>query len=164
MPSTPNFDLIAAHRYFAAHCYNEVWDLLDKPNRSAEEDRRMVALSQASIYHWLNRPDCGDEQLSIGYWQVARVQAVLGNADEAQRWASVCLSFSEKLLPFYHGYAYEALGRAALLKPDLTQAAACLTQAEELAAQVAETEDHAVLEKDLAELRVQLNARLNPAA
>lgn len=58
MAKRPEFDLAAAHRYFAAHCLNSAWELIDRGERSAEEERLMVSLDQASIYHWLNRPDC----------------------------------------------------------------------------------------------------------
>jgi hypothetical protein len=153
MPKTPEFDLTAAHTYFSAHCFNATWDLLDKAERTLEEDRRMVALSQASIYHWLNRPDCANQPLSIGYWLASRVQATLGNASEAQSWAQICLDYSGELEPFYIGYAFEALARAAHLNHDDASAAALLTQAEAQAALVADKEDRDVLLKDLGELR-----------
>ncbi len=54
----PSFDIQAAHKYFAAHCFNSAWDLIEKKDRTSEDDRLMVALNQASIFHWLQRPDC----------------------------------------------------------------------------------------------------------
>jgi hypothetical protein len=45
MSNNPSFDISAAHKYFAAHCFNAAWDLIDKPGRTAEDDRMMVALS-----------------------------------------------------------------------------------------------------------------------
>jgi hypothetical protein len=30
------FDAAAAHKYFAAHCFNSAWDLIEKKNRTAE--------------------------------------------------------------------------------------------------------------------------------
>src|SRR6478672_2405698 len=113
LAKTPDFDVQAAHRYFAAHCFNSAWDLLEKSTRTAEDERLMVTLNQASIYHWLNRADCEPKRLSIGYWQASRIQAVLGNAAEARRFADVCLSYSKDLEPFFVGYAHEALARAA---------------------------------------------------
>ncbi|MCK6576305.1 hypothetical protein L6V77_35095, partial [Myxococcota bacterium] len=115
MTTVPNFDLAAAHKYFAAHCFNAAWDLIEKPSRTAAEDRMMVALNQASLYHWQSRPDCTDEKLSVGYWQASRIQALLGDAPAATRHAEVCFSYSAGLEPFYVGYAYEALARAAAL-------------------------------------------------
>lgn len=55
----PAFDAEAAHKYFAAHCFNRAWDLMEKKERTAEDDRLMFALNQASIYRWLQRPAAG---------------------------------------------------------------------------------------------------------
>jgi hypothetical protein len=152
MTTNPDFDVAAAHRFFAAHCFNQAWELIEKPDRSPEEDRLMVALNQASIFHWLNRPDCGPQQLSVGYWQASRIQAVLGNAVEAQRHAEVCLSYSTGLEPFYIGYAYEALARAAVLANHPVAAAQYLARAQEQAALITEDEDRDLLRKDLTSL------------
>jgi len=75
----------------------------------------MFALNQASIYHWLQRPDCGNQQLSVGFWQASRIQSLLGNAVEARRQAKLCMSYNVELEPFYLGYTHEALARAAKL-------------------------------------------------
>ena len=34
MPTAPAFDLAAAHKYFAADCFNKAWDLLEKQERT----------------------------------------------------------------------------------------------------------------------------------
>ena len=80
-----SFDGEAANRYFAAHCFNRAWDLIEKKDLTSEDDRLMVALNQASIYRWLQRPDCGNDHLSVGFWQASRIQVLLGNAAEATR-------------------------------------------------------------------------------
>ena len=108
----PSFDLAEAHKYFVAHCFNTAWDLIEKTDRTEDEARLMVALNQASIYHWLNRPDVTDRNLSIGYWQASRIQSLLGNHTEALHHAEVCLAASQDAAPFYLGYAHEALARA----------------------------------------------------
>jgi len=46
--SGPQFDVAAAHEYFAADCFNKAWDLLEKPTRTPEDERLLVALNQAS--------------------------------------------------------------------------------------------------------------------
>jgi hypothetical protein len=55
MPKQPDFDVKAAHRYFSAHCFNAAWELIEKKDRTPEEDRQMVSLNQASLYHWRGR-------------------------------------------------------------------------------------------------------------
>ena len=117
MGDTPEFDVEAAHGYFSADCFNKVWALLDKPKRTLQEDQEMVQLCLASVWHWTEREDCTDTNMSIGYWQVSRVYATVGLSDEARRYGQLCLAASNgpDILPFYLGYAYEALARAELV-------------------------------------------------
>lgn len=103
MSKAPEFDFAAAHRHFSVHCFNQAWDLMEKADRTAEEDQFMVALNQASIFHWTRRPDCSDEKLSVGYWQASRIQSLLWNTVEAVRLAYVCHRYSLSLKPFYFG-------------------------------------------------------------
>jgi hypothetical protein len=153
MPTNPDFDLAAAHKYFAAQCFNRAWDLIEKTSRTPEENRLMESLSQASIYHWLQRSDCTSQNLSIGYWQASRVQALLGHAPEALRHAQVCLSYSAELAPFYLGYAHEALARAHALAGNSPGAAQALRTAFELAGQVEDKADREALLADLKQLQ-----------
>lgn len=145
----PALDTEAAHKYFSAHCFNRAWDLIEKESRTAEDDRLMVALNQASIYHWLQRSDCGNEQLSVGFWQASRIQSLLGNAAEARRCAEVCLSYSGELAPFYLGYAHEALARSAKIAGDTQLSRSHKERAMKLAAEVKEPDDRELLLKDL---------------
>ncbi len=149
MVSQTDIDVAGAHKYFSATCFNQAWDLIEKTDRTEAEDRLMVALNQASIFHWLSRPDCAPKTLSIGYWQASRIQALLGNAAEAMRYAHICLEHSAELEPFYLGYAYEALARAAALAKDAEARAAHLARAEALTGQIAKAEDRRRLEADL---------------
>ena len=73
MIKTANFDLAEAHKYFAANCFNGAWTLIEKKDRTAKDDQMMVALSQASIFHWSQRQDCDEEKMAIGFWQASRV-------------------------------------------------------------------------------------------
>lgn len=149
MDSNPSFDAAAAHKYFAALCFNSAWELIEKADRTAEDNRLMEILCHASIYHWLQRPDCNSQRLSVGYWQAARVQALLGNAAEAERSAQICMSFSKDLTPFYRGYAHEALARAASVAGDSAMAKHHVEQATALAKDVEKDSDRAALINDL---------------
>ena len=66
MAKAPDFDLEAAHKYFAAYCFNHAWDLIEKADRTPEDDRALVALNQASLFHWSQRPDNDDKRRSVG--------------------------------------------------------------------------------------------------
>jgi hypothetical protein len=147
--TSPAFDVEAAHKYFAAHCFNRAWDLIEKKDRTSEDDRLMVALNQASIYHWLQRPDCGNEQLSVGFWQASRIQSLLGNAVEATRQGEVCMLYSGELKPFYLGYAHEALARAAKIAGNAKLALSHKEEAKKLADDIRKKDERDLLLKDL---------------
>ena len=72
-----DFDPAKAHN-FSAHCFNIEWELIDKPERTPAENEQMILYALASLWHWTQRPDCSTTNLSIGYWQAARVYALAG--------------------------------------------------------------------------------------
>ena len=115
MTDSTSIELAATHKKLSAKCFNDTWTLLDKADRTPDEERLMVATAMASLYHWLQRSDCTAQQLSVAYWQISRVHAVLGRGNEALHYAEICDSYSAQLTPFYRGYALEALARAAKL-------------------------------------------------
>jgi len=150
MTPAPSFDLQAAHRYFAAHCFNAAWELMESTDRTAEDDRTMEARCQASIYHWSQREDRAPENLSVGYWQASRIAALVGRPAEAWRHAQECRSYAAGLAPFYLGYAHEALARAARLDGNGAMADEHLATARGYAALVTDPIEQALLERDLA--------------
>ena len=118
MASEAHCDLVAAHKHFSAWCFNRAWDLIEKPDRTEAEVRLMVALSHASIFHWISRSDCTDKNLSVGYWQASRIQALIGIAQETSHHARTCVAYRANVEPFYLGDAYEPLARGAGLMND----------------------------------------------
>jgi len=149
MNKKTDFDLEAAHRYFSAHCFNSAWDLIDKKGRTPQEDERMIMLNQASLWHWTQRADCSDQNLSVGYWQASRIRALLGQAAEAQRYGQLSRQYSEKLEPFYLGYAYEALARSEQVAGNMVNAREYAAEARRLAEMVKDAEDKKLLMDDL---------------
>ena len=152
MSRAPGFDLAEAHRYFAAYCFNAAWDLIEKTDRTPAEDRMMVALSQASIFHWSQRPDCDDQRRATSYWQASRVQSLTGNPIEALRLGEICLSYSHDLPPFFRAYAHEALARALKQLGERAKAAEHLAAAREQVPLVKTQADRDRLSADLAEI------------
>ena len=82
------------HKKLSADCFNRAWELLDKKERTAEENERMISLAHASPAHWRMREDCTDRNLSVGYWQLSRVYAVLGQGNNAECYGGLCLRVS----------------------------------------------------------------------
>lgn len=149
MPTQPDFDLQVTHRYFSANCFNKTWEFIDNPNRTQEENLSMLQTAMASLWHWTQREDVKQQNLSVGYWQVSRVFALLGQADNARKYAEVSLKHSEGGEPFYTGFAYEALARAEMVAGDKKRMNEYLSKARELAGKVEDLEDKEVLQGDL---------------
>jgi len=149
--SEPDFDLATAHRWFAVNCFNRAWEYIDKKQRTLDEVEEMIRLSLASAWHWTQCPDCTNINRSIGLWQNARVYALAGQADNAKRYAQMCLAISKSddVPQFYLGYAYEALARAENLAGNRQRASELVTQARQLAEQVSDKEDRDLLLTDL---------------
>ena len=155
MSEGPGFDLQAAHRYFSAACFNKAWDLIDQAVRSPAEDEAMLRLSLASAWHWTQRPDCAPSNLSVAYWQTSRIYAILGQADNARRYGQLSLEQCqhEGVLPFYLGYAYEALARAEMAAGNAPKTQEYLAQAHEAAERMTDEEAKKMLLDDLATIR-----------
>jgi len=151
MTDQPAIDLQAAHRHFAVECFNRAWDYIDKPQRTQEEDEEMLRLAQVSLWHWTQRADCAATHRSVGYWQVARVYALLGQAGNARRYAHLCLQVSQgdTIPPFYLAYAYEALARAEMVACEREAMAGYLQQARLVAERMRDPEAKQMLIKDL---------------
>jgi tetratricopeptide (TPR) repeat protein len=149
MSTTTDFDESRAHQFFSANCFNRTWELIEEPNRSDVENEQMLLFAHASLWHWTMREDCTERNRSTGYWQLARVYAVLGQAENAMRYGELCLQLCQSESAFYLGYAHEAVARAAMLAGDRELAIAHVNEARKLAAQVDEADERTALEKDL---------------
>ena len=145
----PSFDIVAAHKFFAAHCFNTAWTYIEKAERSADENERMLELAHASVWHWRQREDCQPRNLSIGYWQLSRVYALNRHAERAAHYGEMCLAVSADEPPFFLAYGHEALARAAALHGDPTMMSEHLAQARRLGEMVKEPEDRQLLLADL---------------
>lgn len=154
MAPKADFDTAVAHQYFAAHCFNACWPLIDQAERTVEQAEQLIALGHSSLWHWTQRPDCTPKNLSIAHWVLSRIYAVLGDAPMAQRYAGSCLRISMEggVAPLFVAFAYEALARAALVQREWQTVGEYLEQADALAEQV-EPGDRESLMADLNTLR-----------
>jgi hypothetical protein len=93
----------SARRAFAVAAFNGAWDLIDKADRTPDEDKQMLTLAFASRWHWSEIGTA--ENHVIADWQVAHVASLVDDAPLA-------LSFAQA--------AYDIARSAGL--PDWTQA------------------------------------------
>lgn len=152
MTAAQPLDVPLAHRQFSAAAFNSAWELIEKEGRTPEEDIELVCRAAASLWHWSQREDVTDQNLSIGYWQLSRVFALLGEANLARRCGELCLAKAEHAEPFYVAYAHEALARAAMTSGDTYSFGHHKREAERYLGQVTDAESRELLAGDLASI------------
>lgn len=152
MPVEPARDWTEAHRYFSAECFNRAWDLIDKTDRSPVDDLQMMARSAASLWHWSQRPDCTPRNLSIAYWQLARVFAILGHGELAKQFGEQSRDAAPADDWFCRAYAYESLARAAKVQNDRVAFDRYVEEAKKLAASVEDRQDQELIMSDINQL------------
>ena len=100
------------HKKFAIDLFNLVWELLDKEERTVDENDRMLHAIHASRFHW---GEIGTPlEFERGEWQVSRVYSVLNRSEAAIYHARRCYAICTEngITDFDVAFAYEALARA----------------------------------------------------
>ena len=152
MTASSSIDTIQAHKFFSEYCFNSTWKLIDRPKRTSSDNEQMIQCTLASLWHWAQREDCTDTNLSIGYWQAARVYALADEAHNARKYARLCLDITPTDDAFYLGYAHEAMARAEGLAGNQELANEHLAKAKHFATNIIKVRDRKLLEADLATL------------
>jgi DNA-binding transcriptional MerR regulator len=149
MASTSTTPVAEDERKVAAALFNATWDLMEKEDRSRDDDDAMLHMAHASRHHWgqVGKP----VNLARGEWQCSRVYAVLRRPEpclhHAQRVLDICTESA--LGGFDLAFAYEALARGNAINGDPEQAKAFTEQALEAAEDIAEDDDRDLLRSDL---------------
>jgi hypothetical protein len=139
------------HRQLAVSCFNKVWDLLELKDRSSSETEEMIHLCHSSFWHWTKVEGHTPKNLSVGYWQLSRVYAVIGQGSSSLNYAEKCkeISIDAELEPFYIAYAYEAKSRANSILNQIDESLEAKNKAFEYASLVKDEESKGWLLKDL---------------
>lgn len=101
------------HKKLGIKYFNGTWDLIDKKDRSSEENLQMIHMAHQSQHHW--RLGGGTPlNLARGEWQISHMYAVLGMGEPALNHA---LSYKKqvednKISDFDLVFVYEALAFA----------------------------------------------------
>ena len=74
------------HLLFGVGLFNQCWELINKPDRTENENVEMLLRAMASRWHW--EQVGGPEQVATGDWQVAHVASLLGLGDLAVTFAT----------------------------------------------------------------------------
>ncbi|MBN9391012.1 MAG: hypothetical protein J0I20_23490 [Chloroflexi bacterium] len=139
-----------AHKYFGVSLNNLVWQLLEKTDRTPEEDEKMIKAAYASCYHW------GEVGTAVnqarGEWMISHVFAVLNQVAPALHHAQRTLTITQDndFKDFELAYAYEAMARALAAGGDKTEAQHYFNLAERQGTTIKNDEDRRIFENDLA--------------
>jgi DNA-binding transcriptional MerR regulator len=130
--------------------FNKTWTLMEKENRTRDEDDAMLHMAHASRHHW-GASGTDAAHLARGEWQCSRVYAVLARAEP-------CLHHAQRVLDLCQengigdwdlAFAYEALARGHAVAGDAERARAYTEQALAAAEDIEEDESRELLLGDL---------------
>jgi DNA-binding transcriptional MerR regulator len=146
---------LETHRRLGVDLFNKTWTLMEKEARTTDDDDELIHCAHASAYHWMHVGTAANRARSE--WQCSRMYTVLGRPEPALRHARRCLEICEgepgALEDWDLPFAYEALARAYAVAGDAVETARFLEQARSLCAAIADDDDRALLEADLATIR-----------
>lgn len=139
-----------AHRFFAIQFNGKTWDLLEKAERSKEDDDLMVLSAYASLRHWLEAGTGVHHQR--GEWLIARVYSVLGVSEGALYHANRCLELTEQhkdlVEDFDWAFAYEGVARANAVAGNRDEALAYIKKAEKAGETIADEQSKEIFAAD----------------
>jgi hypothetical protein len=137
------------HKQQGVQLFNEVWNYIEKHERSQQDIDFMIHAAHASRHHWgkVGKP----VNFARGEWQISRVYAVIGRPEPALYHATRCLEICEEhgIGDFDIAYAYESLARAHAVAGNEPEMARHLALAKEAAKVVIEEDDRDLLNADL---------------
>ena len=137
------------HKRAAITLFNLVWSLLDKKDRTKQEDDKMVHAVHASRFHWgeIGTP----VEFERGEWQISRVYSVLNRPGSALYHAKRCLDICKEhnIGDFDIAFAYEAMARAHAVAGDKSDCEKYIKLAKEAGEQIKKKEDKDLFFGDL---------------
>lgn len=146
MSEEKTFTEAEAQLHFAKQFNGKTWGLLDKKDRTREEDEMLVDYAHTSLAHW--RTAGTEVHLQRGAWMLARVYTVLGVAQLALQHAERCLELTEQhkgdLSDFDFAFANECMARAQALTGDQAQAQKFIQLAQETGEAIKDEEDRKI--------------------
>lgn len=141
------------HRQLGVDLFNHTWTLLERDERTTDEDDEMLGAAHASRYHWSKASTEATHQ-ARGEWQLARVYAVLGRGEPAVHHARRCLEWCGRgeVEDWDVAFAHEAIARAYRAAGDDARAGEHRLIARELGDAIADPVDREHFDEDWATL------------
>ncbi len=150
MPEEKKYSTETCHKKFAVELNNLVWGLLEKNERTNEENEKMIHAAHSSCYHWgvIGKPI----NLQRGEWLISHVYSILNRAEPALYHAIKCMQLTESqtLLDFDLAYSYEGVARAYACAGKKSVCEKYYKLAQEFGAKIKNEEDKKIFLSDFA--------------
>lgn len=148
-------DKAKKHKKMAKRSFNSTWDLLENPDRTAQEDQKMIHSAHASRYHW---GEVGTPlNFARGDWQISRVYAVLNMGNPALKYGKSSLKtcLDNGIGDFDLAFGYESVARAYAVLGDAENMKEFQDQALEAAKSIEKDEDREYFLSELNTIEIQ---------
>lgn len=145
------------HRKLGKTLFNHVWDLMEKENRTSEEDAEMIRDAHASRFHWgkVGTP----RNFAVGEWQIARVYSILGMPESALYHAKRSLAYvkagGEGFEDFHLPSAYEGLARAYAAARETKSVKKYLALADRFAKKIKDPDEKKAISDQIASITIR---------
>lgn len=141
---------VVTQRAIAVERYNHCWHLLEKADRTRNEDTELLTSAFVSRYYWSLVG--GTEQCIIGDWMISRAAASVGEGGLALRFALLANdhSMEAEASDWLIASTAEGLARAYAASGDLESRDRWITAAEFLIEAIVDPEDRQLIASQLA--------------
>lgn len=140
------------HRRLAIDANNSTWELLDGRELAPADADELLQRAYAAAYHWRRASGATLVNHTRAAWLLSRAHAVVGHGEvamhHARRCAELLAEAGDDAADFDRAYAHEARARALACLGRLDEARQAHDAA--VAVEIADDEDRAIVEGDLA--------------
>ena len=151
MDETTKMTLAEAQLHFAKTLNSEVWNLLQKSQRTSADNELMLETAYASAYHWRYAGTGVHHQRAE--WLIAHVYIDLGQTEPVLRYATRCFELAEEfadlMQDFDRAYAFEIVATANALAGKRETALDYYQRAAQAGETISNAEDKAIFLEDL---------------
>ncbi len=129
--------------FLAIELNNQTWELLEKKNRSKEEDVKMLVFAFGSQAHWFKAKSWKPINAQRGEWLIATVYASLNRGIDVLKHGKKCLEITrlKKIKGFDLASAYEIMSRGYAIEGDKENHQKYLKKAKDAGNKIEDKED-----------------------
>ena len=153
MSEERKYTIEEANKYFAINYNNKIWPLLEKKEKTEDENNEIINLAHASLLHWSKSAECKNVNLQRGEYMIALAYINANRKRPALYYAKRCKKMTEENAAeskdFDFAYASLVMAMALRLNEDREGADKYLKDAKEMGEHIKNKEDKRIFMDDL---------------